>query len=77
MKKEERDRIGFNNEENKEVIYEKEDIIVELRDKVRAFDELKIENEKNSQILAELFDGGIIDEKGQIIFHQNREEDLQ
>ena len=56
-----------------EEIGEKDDIINELRNKVRSFDELKIQNDKNSQILADLYESGIIDADGQLILPQNRE----
>ena len=72
-----RDRFGFHHEEVKEEISEKDQIISELREKMRAFEELRIVNDKNSQILANLFDGGIIDEEGNMIDPQNNEENEQ
>ena len=71
-KKEMRDRFGFNHEEVKEEVSDKDQIISELRDKMRAFEELRIVNDKNSQMLANLFDGGIIDEEGNVIAPQKQ-----
>ena len=44
---------------------------------MRAFKELRIVNDKNSQMLANLFDGGIIDEEGNVIAPQKNEENEQ
>ena len=73
-KKEIRDRFGFHHEEVKEEVSDKDKIISELRDKIKSFEELRIVNDKNSQMLANLIDGGIIDEEGNVIAPQNSEE---
>ena len=64
-------------EEIKEETYDKDEIINELTSKVKRFEELVIENDKNSNILARLFDGGIIDATGQIEIQKSREDDDQ
>ena len=77
-KKEMRGRFGFHHEEVKEEISEKKNqIISELREKMRVFKELRIVNDKNSKMLANLFDGGIIDEEGNMIDPQNNEKNEQ
>ena len=67
IKKEERNGLEIDHEEVKEGISEKDEIIFELREKMRTFEELRIENDKNSQILASLFDSGIIDADGNVV----------
>ena len=64
-------------EEIKEETYDKDEIIDELTSKVKRFEELAIENDKNSNILSRLFDGGIIDATGQIVIQKSREDDDQ
>ena len=70
IKKEERNRLEIDHEEVKEGISEKDEINFELREKMRTFEELRIENDKNSQILASLFDSGIIDADGNVVDQQ-------
>ena len=54
-------------EEIKEETYGEDEIINELTSKIKRFEELAIENDKNSNILVRLFDGGIIDATSQIV----------
>ena len=70
IKKEERNRLEIDHEEVKEGISEKDEIIFELREKMRTFEELRIENDKNSQILTSLFDSGIIDADDNVVDQQ-------
>ena len=54
----------------------KDQIIENLKQKVRDFDALRLENDKNSVILAKLFDGGVIDEEGKLIGHLIDEQEM-
>ena len=63
-------------EELKEVDTSKDQIIEDLKQKVRDFDALRLENDKNSVILAKLFDGGVIDEEGKLIGHLMDEQEM-
>ena len=69
--------LGADNEEIKEEVDEKDYIINELSDKLKDFDELEIQNDKHSQMLADLFDAGIIDIDGNLISPPNRENNVQ
>ena len=53
-------QFDFHHEEVKEEISEKDEIISEIIKKMRAFEELRLVNDKNSQILTNHFDGDII-----------------
>ena len=64
--------LGADNEEIKGEVDGKDDIINELSDKLKDFDELKIQNDKHSQMLADLFDAGIIDIDWNLIVPPNR-----
>ena len=63
-------------EELKEVDMSKDQIIEDLKQKVRDLDALRLENDKNSVILAKLFDGGVIDEEGKLIDHLIDEQEM-
>ena len=63
-------------EESKEMNREKDQIIEDLKQKVIDFEELRLENDKNSTILAKLFDGGIIDQEGELLNHPVDEEEM-
>ena len=76
-KKEGNSRHQMVDEEIKEETYDKDEIINELTSKVKRFEELAIENDKNSNILARLFDGGIIDATGKLVIQKSREDDDQ
>ena len=62
-------------EEDIEEIYHKDDAIQELKEKVKHFEELEIENDKNSRILSNLFDCGIIDSEGNLIQPKFKDEE--
>ena len=66
----------FAGEEVKEINDEKDEIIEDLKQKVKNFEMLSMENEKNSAILAKLFDGGLIDEDGELTNKQIEEDDM-
>ena len=72
-----RNIFGVDNEEIKGEVNEKDDIIHELSDKLKEFDELKIQKDKHSHILADLFDAGVIDIDGNLIVPLNRENNAQ
>ena len=54
-------------EEFKEMICDKDLIIQELKENVDNFEELSLENDKYSAILAKLYDEGFIDEEGELV----------
>ena len=70
----------FNNnyrlEESKEVVSEKDQIIEDLKNKVQNFEEMCLVNNKNSLILARLFDSGIISADGELIDSNKNQEDM-
>ena len=66
----------FAGEEVKEINDEKDEIIEDLKQKVKNFEMLSMENEKNSAILTKLFDGGLIDEDGELTNKQIEEDDM-
>ena len=63
-------------EELKEVDMNKDQIIKDLKQKVRDFDTLRLEKDKNSVILTKLFDDGVIDEEGKLIGHLMDEQEM-
>ena len=63
-------------EEFKEMICDKDLIIQELKAKVNDFEDLSLENDKNSALLAKLYDAGIIDEEGELVIKKNDEEEM-
>ena len=62
--------------EFKEINEEKDQVIEFLKQKVKDFKILSQENDKNSAILAKLFDGGIINEDGEMVNQHADEEDM-
>ena len=63
-------------EEVKEISHEKDYIIQDLKEKIKNFEALSQENDKNSAILAKLFEGGIIDEEGELMDKEKDEEEM-
>ena len=63
-------------EEFKEMISDKDLIIQELKAKVNDFEDLSLENDKNSALLAKLYDACIIDEEGELVIKKNDEEEI-
>ena len=63
-------------EEFKVIKHEKDYIIQNLKEKIKNFEALSQENDKNTAILAKLFDGGIIDAEGELEDNQNDEEEM-
>ena len=53
--------------EIKQEISRKDLLIEELKGKVENFEDLCLENDKNSEILSRLFDRGIINENGDVV----------
>ena len=63
-------------EEDKEEIYERDEVIQLLKEKVKRFEDLEIENDKkNSHILSNLYESGIIDADGHLIRQRKEEEE--
>ena len=69
--------LGADNEKIKGEVYEKDDIIYKLSDKLKDFDNLKILNDKHLQMLANLFYAGIIDIDENLIIPLNKENNVQ
>ena len=67
MTKHERNKEYENLEEVKQEINRKDMLIEDLKGKVEKFEEVCLENDKNSEILSHLFDKGIINENGDLI----------
>ena len=63
-------------EEFKEINHEKDYIIQNLKEKIKNFEAHSQENDKNTAILAKLFDGGIIDAEGELVDNQKDEEEM-
>ena len=63
-------------EEFKEINHEKFYIIQSLKEKIKKFEDLSQENDKNTAILDKLFDGGIIDAEGELVDNQKDEEEM-
>ena len=74
MKKHERNKKYENLEEVKQEISRKDMLIEDLKEKVVKFEEVCLENDKNSEILSRLFDRGIINAKGDVI-NKSEEDD--
>ena len=66
-KEKEKEKFMKEEEEFKEMICDKDLIIQELKENVYNFEELSLENDKNSAILAKLYDAGFIDEEGELV----------
>ena len=62
-------------EEDKEEVYERDEVIQRLKEKVKRFEDLEIENDKNSHILSNLYESGIIDADGHLIRQRKEEEE--
>ena len=74
MNKHERNKKYENLEEVKQEISRKDMLIEDLKEKVVKFEEVCLENDKNSEILFRLFDRGIINAKGDVI-NKSEEDD--
>ena len=62
-------------EEDKVEVYERDEVIQRLKEKVKRFEDLEIENDKNSHILSNLYESGIIDADGHLIRQRKEEEE--
>ena len=63
-------------EEFKEIICDKDLTIQKLKVKVDNFEELSLENDKNSAMLAKLYNAGVIDGEGELVIKKNDQEEI-
>ena len=69
--------IDKKNEEIKLEISMRDKAIKELQRIVQKFDQLELENDKNSKILSRLYDSGVIDENGALVRNFVKPEDMK
>ena len=65
--RQEKEQIGQKYEEIKQEVTEKDEVIQSLKRQVESFERLEIENDRNSEILAKLFESKVIDENGELM----------
>ena len=70
--KQEKHRSNIDDEEVKGQMSNKSEIIDSLKDKIRKFEERAAESDKNSEILARLYECGVIDEDGEILLDNKK-----
>ena len=70
--KQEKHRSNIDDEEVKGQMSNKSEIIDSLKDKIRKFEERAAESYKNSEILARLYECGVINEDGEILLDNKK-----
>ena len=73
----EKETVQKSNEEVKNELTSKDEIIQNLRIQVENFEEVVAENDKNSEILSRLYESKIIYEIGELIGNQQRLESME
>ena len=73
----EKEIVQKSNEEVKNELTSRDEIIQNLRIQVENFEEVVAENDKNSEILSRLYESKIIDEKGELIGNLQRLESME
>ena len=58
-------------------VTEKDEVIQRLKRQVESFERLEIENDRNSEILAKLFEWKIIDENGELMGEKEKSDKMK
>ena len=75
--RQEKEQIGQKYEEIKQEVTEKDEVIQSLKRQVESFEWLEIENDRNSEILAKLFESKIIDENGELMGEKEKSDEME